>query len=1158
MDIRLCSEVSGNSSVSFADRLVAGIWSSLARILPIVALVGACCGLANAQSLGYVVNSTSGTVTVFANAASALSAKSFSEDTLQTVSFPTQSGQSAPSLVAAAVAPAEGTNTPKSRFVYVTDQANNQLWSFDVSTISQANAVAKPVSIAAGSCSGTLFNQPSQIVIATPGSSALAYVANKGNGTVTVVNVAASTPSCVAIISNASLGAGTITALGTSAASDMTDVFVLTTTPAIATINTGTQTATKLTLNPDQNQPPDPFSLSSPASISVQDDGAHCYYFAVGDKGNGKISLAAAADAAGACSALQSGGLTVGQATLIQPITLGVFAPPPKTPNPVSLVSTVSSATNSGSIYVADAANDDLWGIDCSVSSGGCVVSTGSAITDSSENPVTPSGLAITVLQTSGETVNQYVYVTGTSTAGAFFEYSDVGASEGEVDSLNISSLTPGSGPQSLSFSAVDPNDPPVAWLTPNSSASPQGPVWVVRPNSGLTVLGASILPLTEAHTGLTLNLGLANFKCANFENPSNPAGTCTSTDAATAGEITGGSGNNNTNDNLPGTNGLGGNGSNSSDGNANNLNLSASTVFTVTLASCYNPSTSGGITCPTSSTADTQVAQQVFAGIVCTSFQIGPSASLALKQAVTATAICYSPANANGPNGFDGFTATVNWGDGSMPQNSTTTPVTCPGTGCATQTVSPIGSGAGNYQYEIATLTFMYANGYSTTGMHPIMATVQDTSESNITGYFTTSSSTTATQIVTVNALSLAISPTGSSSSPLQVKISTTSQVSTQPFAGTVSFATSTPTVTAALTASGTACSPGCGTISTVTVTPVSGTTTYNISATYTAPATLFTGTITLTFNANSGAATAQAFIATTTGSSSAPPSCSFSSPPTNGQTALALSVALACTAPAGDALTATVNWSDGSPSTVTGTATGGSVTLTFTHTYANIGSYAVSVTSITDTTTGFSGTPPSAIAIKIYLTPTVTPTQAALATIGLGQSASFSVNIAGGTTDANVTFSSFACSGLPMGATCTFSPSSITLDANGNSTAPLVVTITLAGATTALLRPEPANSRPPLTLLVSIWGLPGLGLILLAASDSRRDRRKGERRHIWVALLLVLVILWMPACSSVQQSNVTCTTCAQSGTYPITITAKSINPALQATTVFTLTVAQ
>jgi len=89
----------------------------LARAVTLLLMVICGGSVAGAQSLGYVVNSTDGTVTVFGSATVSVGNQSYSDDTLQTVTFPTQAGQSAPGLVGTAAAPAAGSNTPPARLV---------------------------------------------------------------------------------------------------------------------------------------------------------------------------------------------------------------------------------------------------------------------------------------------------------------------------------------------------------------------------------------------------------------------------------------------------------------------------------------------------------------------------------------------------------------------------------------------------------------------------------------------------------------------------------------------------------------------------------------------------------------------------------------------------------------------------------------------------------------------------------------------------------------------------------------------------------------------------------------------------------------------------------------------------------------------------------
>jgi PKD domain len=1104
----------------------------------IVAGIGS---VAGAQSLGFVVNSSDGTVTVFGNATNSLEGETNTTDaTLQKVTFPTQAGQSAPSLVATAVAPAAGSNTPPARLVYVTDQQNNELWAFDISTISQGNAAAKPVSIASGSCTPPLFNQPGAIVIATPGSSVFGYVVNQGNGTVSIVDLAAA--SCVA--QTAALG--TIT--GMAASPDMNEVFVITATvgsPALWVIDTTAtpQIAAQITLNATATAP---INLSDPVSIAVQNDAAACYFIAIGDKGNSTLFLLAVGPSGDADPNCPDS-VTPILAQLVQAVALTGS-------NPVGVVSTFApmpsgadgQSVYAGSAYVADASNNEIWEIDCSTppSTYSCSVSENGPSTLT--NGATPTTIGISLPQTIssdaaverlavGDTTYQYVYVAGTvvSPAGSVFEYSDVGVNDGSLLSLTPSAVTLGNGPQGLIFSGADPNDPPVTWfITTSGAAAPfQGPIWVMPVTGELTVLGSTIANLSSPIPALSLNFGTAAGNgllastpifCAPFGSNAGGITDCPGSSPAF------------------GVNAVGGSSSTTSGGQAGSLNFPASTVFTVTLEAC-----SEATGCPPSpSPIDTLLTQQVYAGAVCTlnvsaapPLQNTSLQDIAIGQTLNASINCFAPASGTPPAG-DGIAATITWAPG------VTGTVSCTSTTCPPPTTS-----ANGYAYENPTLSFP-TNSYSAAKTYTVSVQGTDTSENNIPIFFT---GTSASQSITVNGPGITVSPAGTASQPVPVQL-----LGTEGFAGVASYALSTPTVTWTLTSGGSVCSPACGTISNATVSQIFSiiegavvpTLNYNISATYNAPAAVFSGAITLTVSGNG--VSAQAFIATTTSTTTPPPSCSFSTPPTTGQTGVLVTVTLACSAPANDGLSVTVDFSDGNPSTMTGTAgSNGTTTLTFTHAYANPGIYTVSITSIADTTSGLFGTPPVAVPINVYLTPTVTPVQSSVE-LAPGQSATFAVNFSSGLSDANVTFSNFACQHLPSGASCTFSPTSITLDANGNSTNTLQVTVTLGASTSS--RVVAPHTPQQILLVASLWGVPLFGLVFLGAGSRGKGRER--RRLVWCGVLLILVLMWIPACSSVTQSNLACSSCATPGNYPVTVTGSSVNPELQATTVFTLEV--
>jgi hypothetical protein len=1086
----------------------------LARALTLFFALAGIGSYAGAQSLGFVVNSTDGTITVLANATTTLDAQAFSEDTMQTVTFPTQAGQSAVQLVATAVAPAAGNKTPPTRLVYVTDQKNNQLWAFDISTISQGNATAKPVTITAGSCS-PLFNKPGAIVIATPGSSIFAYVANS-DGTVSIINL--STSSCVA----KSAALGTITAM--AASPDMNEVFILTSTVGAAAalweMPTSTQTAVQINAAA--------VKLANPVSINVQNDAAGCYFLAIGDKGNSNLFLAAVGPSGGTDTNCPAN-VTPTTAEIVDsqtPITIAGS-------NPVSVVSTLVPGPNSGSIYVADAGNNEVWEFDCSAPSTPPVTCFLNDLTPVAlTGGATPTTMGISLAQTIGvataAVTHQYLYVAGTGSSGSVFDYADVAFQfQGLTEGLSASSLTLGNGPQGLIFSGPDPKDPPVTWFISASGggANFQGSTWVMPTSGLLTILGSTIVDLSSPTPNLNLNFGTtaanggfgsAIIYCAPFGG-----GTGETTCPADSG--------------VAGANGVGGQSSTTSGGGGQGgqptgLDLPASTVFTITLEAC---SEAAGCPATPNPATDTVLSQQISAGGVCT-LTVTPTPSTALNnvaigQPLNAQINCVAPAPNIPPVG-DNLTATIIWKTG------TTGTVSCTAQTCT------LSAPVNGYLYEDATMNFA-SNSYTAAGTYPITISGTDTTE-KVPILFTGTLPT-----IVVNGPAISVSPAGSASNPTPVQLLTT-----QAFAGTLDFSASTPTVTWTLTADGVACSPACGTITNTQATQISGTLDYNISATYNAPSGLVAGTIILTV-AGAGTST-QAFIATTASSTNPPPACAFSSPPTSGQTGLAVTVTLACTAPAGDSLSATVNWSDGEPLTVTGTGDGSvPVTLTFTHTYANVGNYAVSVTSIQDTTTNLTGTPPAALSVTVYETPTVTPLQTAVS-LAAGQSVTFAVNFSGGLPDAGITLTNFACQNLPTGASCAFSPASITLDANGNSNNTLELTVSLV-APPSLTRAAPARDSQQI-LLASIWGLPLFGLAILGAVPGDKERKR--RRQVWCALLfiLVLVLMWMPACSSVSQSNVACPTCAPPGTYPITVTGSSVNPALQASTVFQLTVSQ
>jgi hypothetical protein len=147
---------------------------------------------------------------------------------------------------------------------------------------------------------------------------------------------------------------------------------------------------------------------------------------------------------------------------------------------------------------------------------------------------------------------------------------------------------------------------------------------------------------------------------------------------------------------------------------------------------------------------------------------------------------------------------------------------------------------------------------------------------------------------------------------------------------------------------------------------------------------------------------------------------------------------------------------------------------------------------------------------------TATVTPGQSAVFTITVAPQGSYTSPI------------SFSCSGLPAVAACSFSPATITPDANPATTKLTITTAPQSESESALLTPDPGGDRPgPLT---ATWlMLPGmlLGMVALAAP---------KRRKLLSCCLLCLVAggcVLQSACAGISSSNFT-----PAGSYTIKVT--------------------
>ena len=222
-----------------------------------------------------------------------------------------------------------------------------------------------------------------------------------------------------------------------------------------------------------------------------------------------------------------------------------------------------------------------------------------------------------------------------------------------------------------------------------------------------------------------------------------------------------------------------------------------------------------------------------------------------------------------------------------------------------------------------------------------------------------------------------------------------------------------------------------------------------------------------------------------------------SSTSPVINTQVTLTATVAPA-------AATGTVTFKDGAGTLGTGTLTGGVATYntstlglgshSITAVYPGDGTYAPSTSAVANVTV--EAGPPS------ISMPLPVPSGA---TIQAGGSAQFALNLSaanGFSGTVNLT-----CSGLPVLATCSFSPSSVTLSGTGSASSTLTVTTTGPGGAVAANRSEGnGNGMTPMLALIP--------LSLAAGLFFGGKRRRRFLAHLMLVLGLVLGLSPMFGC--------------------------------------------
>ncbi|MGB7437157.1 MAG: Ig-like domain repeat protein [Candidatus Acidiferrum sp.] len=251
--------------------------------------------------------------------------------------------------------------------------------------------------------------------------------------------------------------------------------------------------------------------------------------------------------------------------------------------------------------------------------------------------------------------------------------------------------------------------------------------------------------------------------------------------------------------------------------------------------------------------------------------------------------------------------------------------------------------------------------------------------------------------------------------------------------------------------------------------------------------------------------------------------------------------------TAPGGVVPTGTVTFRDGG--TVLGTVTlNGFGVATYSTTALAIGSHTITAVYSGDANNAASSSSPLSVNVNPpNFTLAATPTSQ---TITDGNTATFSLGVTPQGSLVNAV--NFSCSGLPAMATCSFSPASVTPDAN---TVKTTLTITTVGHSASLNLPSlpAAPRRPPYLLGALTTLLAMLGMLIGWGEMNRRPR------PILPACLLLLFVISMAACAGNSGKSSASTGAATPiGTTQLTVTASSTtaNGSVSHSTTLTLTI--
>jgi hypothetical protein len=215
----------------------------------------------------------------------------------------------------------------------------------------------------------------------------------------------------------------------------------------------------------------------------------------------------------------------------------------------------------------------------------------------------------------------------------------------------------------------------------------------------------------------------------------------------------------------------------------------------------------------------------------------------------------------------------------------------------------------------------------------------------------------------------------------------------------------------------------------------------------------------------------------------------------------------------------TGTVTFFDGTTSIGSATLNGSGVAST---TIPVLSTATHSITAVYGADTNFNGSTSSAVQLVVDYSVSANPSSVVMHA-GQTATSTFTVTPTGGFTGP-VTFS---CSTLPSLATCSFSPASLNVAGVPIST---TLTITTAGSSASLAPPQRGIGNGP---LFAMWGSFGLMGIVLMGTMRRRDKKTMTTR-ILQFFGLALLLLAIAGCGGGKASTPT-------GTSSITVTATS-----------------